>query len=106
MIIYKTDTKPSLFEPLEIEIDGRVFRCREMTLGAIEKIQTLQKAMVAGSAKAIREMLETIIVGDVAPLMALTIPKLQSLMTAIVERVVRPTESEKNESRPADAPSH
>ncbi len=106
MIVLKLDTKKSLFEPLEIEIDGQAFRIRPITLGALEKIQALQIEMAAGSARAIREMLETVIEGDITVLMGLTIDQLQQLMTVIVERSVRPTGAEKNGHGPGDEPTH
>lgn len=108
MIIHKTDTNPSLFEPLEIDIDGRVYKVREMTLGALEDIQALQAEMAAGSATAIRRMLETIIVGeiDATVLRSLSLVKVQRLINAIVEKAMKPGEQEKNGHGPAGDQSH
>lgn len=106
MIVLKLDTKPSLFDPIEIEIDGTVYRVREMTLARLEKLQTLTADMEAGSARAIREMLETVIEGDITNMMNLTIPKLQQLITVITERAVRSSEAEKNGHGPGDKSSH
>lgn len=102
MVIKKILTKTSLFEPLEIDIDGNLYRIRPITLGALEKIQDLQIQMSAGSAKAIREMLETVIEGDIEALRNLPVNALMDVITVIAERAIKPNEVEKNGSGPAD----
>lgn len=104
-VVLKFDTTPSLYEPVEIEIDGNVLQVKRITLGGLERIQELQKEAMAGSAKAIRESLETLLVGDVSLLAKMPLDKLAELITAVVERAVKPGPEGKNSSGPADKSS-
>jgi hypothetical protein len=99
-VVLKLDTKPTLFEPIEVEVDGVRLRVREVTLGMLEKIQTLQIAAAAGSAVAIRESLEALIDGDVGMLKDLPLAKLAQLITVVVEKAIKPGTEEKNGSGP------
>jgi hypothetical protein len=108
-VVLKFDTTPSLYEPVEVEIDGRRLQVKRITLGDLERIQALQADATAGSAKAIRESLETLLVGeaaDVALVAKMPLEKLAELITTVVERAVKPGPEGKNSSGPADQSSH
>ena len=107
-VVLKFDTTPSLYEPVEIEIDGRRLQVKRITLGDLERIQALQLEAMAGSAKAIRESLETLLVGeaaDIALLAKMPLEKLAELITAVVERAIKPGPEGKNSPGPADKSS-
>jgi hypothetical protein len=99
-VVLKLDTKPTLFEPIEIEIDDVRLRVREITLGMLERIQALQLDAAAGSAAAIRENLEALLEGEVAVLQKLPLAKLAQLITVVVEKSIKPGTEEKNGSGP------
>lgn len=98
----KLDTKPSLFEPIEVEIDGKVLRVREVTLGMLDRIQQLQQEASAGSASAIRKNMEALLEGEVGILNDLPLAKLRTLIEFVVEKSLRPAGEEKNGQRPGD----
>jgi hypothetical protein len=99
-IVLKLDTKASLFEPVEVEIDGKVYRVKEVTLGSLEKIQELQTDLNAGSAAAIRRTLEALIEGDISVVRNLQLSKLRKLVEVLIERSINPAAEEKNASGP------
>jgi hypothetical protein len=101
-VVLKLDTKPTLFEPIEVEIDGVKLRVKEITLGALERLQELQEDMTKGSIKAIREVLESLIEGEIEVLKRLPVSKLGEFITVLVEKSIKPGTEEKNGSRPGD----
>jgi hypothetical protein len=102
-VILKLDTKPTLFEPLEIEVDEARLRVKEITLKSLERLQNLEVDLRAGSAKAIREALQDLIEGDITPLLNLPVGKVQTLVAVLVEKSIKASTEEKNGPRPADA---
>lgn len=100
-VVLSLDTKTSLFEPIEVEIDGRRYELKRITIGDLERIQTLQDVAAAGSVKAIREMLETLFVGDVTDVLrSLPLDKFTELVEVVVKKSVKPSAEEKNLPRP------
>ena len=99
-VVLEIDTTKSLFEPIEIKIDGKLFRVRELTLGMLEEIQKFQVDMVQGSAEAIRKQLETLVEGNSEAFGKLTMSQLEKVMAVIVEKSLRPKEPEKNVQKP------
>jgi hypothetical protein len=99
-VVLRLDTKATLFEPNEIEIDGQLLKIKQITLSSLERIQNLQEGLAAGSAKAIREALENLVDGDVAPLLSVPIGKIKDLITILVEKSISAGLEEKNGSGP------
>lgn len=99
-VVLKLDTKPSLFEANEIEIDGHKYAVKEITLGALEKIQGLQADLAGGSAAALRLVLESLIEGDISVLKDLQVPKIRKLVNVLLERAISPPDEEKNGQGP------
>lgn len=95
-VVLKLDTRPSLFEANEIEIDGHKYAVREITLGNLEKIQDLQGDLSAGSAAAIRKTLEALLEGDISVLKDLQLSKIRKLVNVLIERSINPPDEEKN----------
>ena len=103
-VILKLDTKPSLFEPDEVEIDGKKYTVRELTLGDLEKIQELTPDLTAGSATAIKKILALLIEGDVSKVIPrIQMKKIQPLVKMLTERAVQLTDEEKNAPGPGVA---
>lgn len=104
-VILKLDSKPSLFEPLEIEVDGHLLRVKELGLRGLEKIQEMQADLNSGSAAAIIGTLKTLVEGDAAAFDSvkdLPLAKLRELLRVLMERSINPTDEEKNGSGPGD----
>jgi hypothetical protein len=99
-VVLEIDTTKSLFEPIEIKIDGKLFRVRELTLGMLEEIQKFQTETAEGSAGAIRKQLETLVEGNAEAFGKLTMSQLEKVMSVIVEKSLRPKEPEKNAQKP------
>lgn len=101
-IVLEIDTTKSLFEPIEVKIDGELFRVKEITLGALEKIQRLQKDTAEGSAAAIRQQLEALMDGDHKVLGRLTMSQLEQVLGIVIEKSLKPRGPEKNEPTPGE----
>lgn len=97
----KLSTK-TLYEPIEVEIDGEVLRVKPITLGDLERIQDLQEKAGAGSATAIRKSLEALLEGKVAILKSLPLGALAELVEFVVTKSVKPATEEKNGQGPGD----
>lgn len=102
-IVLKIDTKASLYEPLEVEIDGCVLKTREITLGNLEDIQHLLPEITAGSATAAKKLLAILLEGDNNDLLrALPLAQIKNLIDMLIDRASNPTGEEKNAQRPED----
>jgi len=105
-LVLKVDTKASLHEPLEVEIDGRILKVKEVTLGGLEEIQSLTPDLLGGSAAAVKKILSLLLEGENDELFALLpLSRLKPLVETLVARSVNPTEEEKNGQRPGDESS-
>lgn len=102
--ILEINTSESLYEPSEVVIDGKTFQVKEITLGGLDKIQTLyQEAIATGSAKAIRGILQ-IVLGTDEVFDSLTMRQVKTLVNVTVEKSLNPPEGpEKNAPSPGDA---
>lgn len=99
-IVLDIDTTKSLFTTAEIRIDGKLFRVKAITQGALEEIQRLYKDASAGSALAIRQMLESVLEGPTEFLLKLTLAQIGQVIEAAIGAAVTPKAKEKNAPRP------
>lgn len=102
-VVLKVDTKTSLHESIEIEIDGKKLRVKPVTMRSLERIQTLDSATKAGSIKAIRQALESLIEGDVTPLLDVPLGRVRAIVETLVEKSIKAGIEEKNASGPGDS---
>jgi len=56
----KLSTKQSLFPPIEIEIDGTVYRSKKFTPGIIRSLEELTPAAIAGKVDAVIEQIQVL----------------------------------------------
>jgi len=98
--VLELDTTKSLYKSAEIVIDGKVFRIKSILFGTLEKIQDLQKDANAGSASAIRQMLESVLEGPTELLLKLTLDQVAKVIEAAIGKAVAPEAKEKNGHRP------
>lgn len=98
----KIDTKATLFDPIEVEIDGKVIKVRTFTIRDLQKIQELEKDALAGSVKAIKEMIIPLLETDDPNILdSLQLSQLKPLIEFVVTRSMGVSEGEeKNASGP------
>jgi hypothetical protein len=100
--ILEISTSDSLYEPYEIVIDGKVFVVKEVTLDVLEQIQDLYIEVQAGSAKALRKIVD-ILLGKDEVFGKMTMKQLKRVIDAAVGRAMNPDEDpEKNGGSPGD----
>ena len=100
MKVLEIDTTKSLYRPLEIKIDSETFKVKAVTLDALEHIQALREEAAAGSAAAIRRMLEETLEGRLELLGKLTIDKVVEVVEFAVSQTVKPEPDQKNGPAP------
>ncbi len=95
-VVLEINTKDSLFEPVEVKIDGEVLRVKPMTIDTYEKIIKLDKEVNEGSFSALRRQMETLLEGNLRVLGKLTLLQTRDLMTVIINKSIQPGGEEKN----------
>ena len=95
-VVLKLTTKPTLFEPVEVDIDGEILRVKPITLGSLESIQALQEKAGRGSIAAIREMIGTLFEGNLEILPNLSLESAVKLIEVAVQKSIKPGPEEKN----------
>lgn len=93
----KLSTKPELFKPVEVEIDGEIFRVKPFALGDLEQIQGLYKESNEGSAAAIRQIIEIRLEGNLELIKKLPLDEIRKLIELIVTQSIKLDTEEKNE---------
>jgi hypothetical protein len=99
------DDVKSVYEPLEIEFEGKVYRVREPSMDGWEEIEAIEaqiKTGAIGAFSAIRRQLQ-LFLGDEPFLGKIDRHQAESLLRGIVKAVIQPQEKEKNGPGPGDA---
>lgn len=95
--IIEIDTKKSLFDPIEIKIDGVNYPVREMTEGMLEQIQELAKEVEKGSVVAVRKQITLLVDLPEETIKGLTMANLKNLIEALSDKCIKvPSGQEKN----------
>lgn len=92
------DDVKSVYKPLEVEFEGKVYPVREPDMDGWEEIEAIEAAMKDGTLgvfASIRRRLK-IFLGDQPFFGKLSIGQAEALLKAVVEAVMRPGEKEKN----------
>ena len=98
----KIDTSTTLYEPVEVEVNGVVLRVKPATLKTLKSIQSIWSDMRAGSAEAIGAGLAALFEGDLAVLDDLPLQKLGEVIEYAVEQSTKAGESGKNSPGPGE----
>ena len=102
-IVLEIDTKKSLFDPIEIKIDGKIYFVKELTTGILKKIQASARDAQSGSVEAIQEQIELLLNLPAETFDRLSMSNLQKLISTLVEKSLNPLKGEeKNGSKPGD----
>jgi hypothetical protein len=97
----KVDTRATLCEPVEVEVNGVILRVRTVTLKTLTEVQRVYADMRAGSAEAITAGLGSLFEGDVAVLDDLPMDKLVEVIEFAVQSATsKPKDAGKNSAGP------
>lgn len=99
---FTVNSRATLHEPVEVEVDGVVLRVKPQTLKTLRKIQKLWAGMAAGSAEAIADALDTLFDGEVAVLEDLPMAQLKEVIEYAIEKSTQPVPDGKNSSGPGE----
>jgi len=96
---FKVETDNSLYEPLEVEIDGETFPVINLDREAMRKLQEFDTQLYAGDADAAYRRLEFLI-GKTGKIDKLTVQQVVGITDFIVKETQKPQKKEKNSPRP------
>lgn len=97
------DTKESLFDPIEIAIDGETFVVKRLTRSLLLEIEELMKAVQGGSFDAGYKVLELLLGKKAFSVISeLDLTQVNKISTFITSSITQTTDEEKNVSKPGD----
>ncbi len=95
----KIDTKRTLYEPIEIEIGGRVFPLKKVDRAVLRRIRELDAETQKGNLDAAYERLE-LLIGKHKFIDDLALENLIEITNFVIRSIIAPTKKEKNEPGP------
>jgi len=98
----KIDTATSLYEPIEVEIDGQKFTLRRITREKLREIEELDRAIGEGNLDAAYKRLE-VFFGPSEAFSKLDLCQVGELVRFVVRAILNPETAEKNLSNPGEA---
>jgi hypothetical protein len=101
----RIDTKKSLYKPIEVEIDGKVFQVRRLTRDVLQEAERLDSEVASGKLDAAYERLEFLLQTKNKIFNKLSVEEVGEVTRFITSSMLSPEKSEKNESRPEDEKS-
>ncbi len=100
----KIDTKKSLYDPIEVEIDGKVYKVKKITRPLLKKIGEYDKAVAEGDLESAYKRLE-LFIGKHKILSELSLNELIEITNFVITNLFKPTREEKNLQRPEEKKS-
>lgn len=97
----KIDTKKSLYDPIEVEIDGKIFPVKKINRETIQQIQKFDEETGNGNIDAAYQRLE-LFIGKHDVIAKLALEDLIEITNFIVTNLFRPKKKEKNLQRSGD----
>lgn len=85
----KIDTTRSLYKPVEVEIDGKVFEVQPLTRAKLRDLSALEKRIRTGDSEAAYEQLE-IMLGTKDILETLTLQHVNEIVTFVTSQIYQP----------------
>ena len=95
------DTKKSLYEPVEIEIDGKVVKVKNIDRETLNKITALDEEISKGNLDAVYQRLE-LLIGKHKFIDKLTVENLTEITMFVIRSIMSPTKAEKNLPGPGE----
>lgn len=103
----KLSTKTSIYKPIIIEVDGKVFEVNRITPSLLQQIQKQEKAATAGNVIALVEQFKLLTGVEEKIIMEIDIRDLTQALTNITAQIFRPVKEddpEKKVSKPGQKP--
>ena len=100
----KIDTRKSLYQPVEVEIDGKKFAAKRLDRDIIQQVEALDVEAQGGKLDSAYKQLE-LLLGKHKAISRLDFHQVGEIITFIVKSMLNPEEQEKNESGPGDVKS-
>lgn len=85
----KIDTTRSLYKPVEVEIDGKVFEVQALTRAKLRDLSALEKRIREGDSEAAYEQIE-IMLGKQAGFEKLTLQHVNEIVTFVTTKIYQP----------------
>jgi len=102
----KVDTSTTLYEPLEVEIDGKTFKVRRITRDLLRAISAMDVEVQGGQADLVYDRLALLLEEKAAPAIdKLDLLEVRRVMEFITENAFKVSKEEKNGSRLGDEKS-
>jgi hypothetical protein len=98
------ETGKSLYKPIEIEIDGKVFQVKRLTRAIIQEIEALDSETSKGNLDAAYRRLELLLEKNEA-IDNLDLQQIGQITDFVVRNILVPEKEEKNVSEPGDKSS-
>jgi len=106
---FKVSTEKSLFKPIEIEVDGKVYSIDMITAEILDKVEKYDKKAETADMTAVTELLELLLGIPKEVSRKIDVRDLNKMLTYVSGRIYNPMkyerEEEKKESRAAETPS-
>jgi len=99
-----TKTSKTLYEPLEVEINGKVYKVKPVGRSMLRSIQELDEEVKKGNLDAAYERLE-LLIGKHKVIDNLVIEDLASITDFITKNLFRPAKKAKNSQGPGEKES-
>ena len=94
------NTEKSLYKPIEVEIDGKVYKVRKLTRDVLQKVEGFDKNVSSGNLDAAYGRLEFLLEAKAKTFNGLIVQEVGEITEFITKAAFSPEKSEKNESRP------
>jgi len=94
------NTEKSLYKPIEVEIDGKVFFVRRITRDILKKLEEYDARILSGEPVVEWLRLEFLFQTKSKTLDKLSLEEADGTFKFIINSIFSPEKSEKNESRP------
>ena len=95
------DTKKSLYEPIEVEIDGKIFEVQAVDRAVFRKMNEFDEQTKQGNLEAAYQKLE-LLIGRHKFIESLKLEELAKIHEFINSNLLRPPKAEKNSPGPGD----
>lgn len=97
-------TKKSLFDPIEVEVDGKIYQSRKLNRPLFDEIRKHEKSANEGDIDALYKQVNIIFGIEPSVLNALDIRDIEAMLTFATKKIFHPDKKDeaKNGSKPGD----
>jgi len=97
-------TKKSLFDPIEVEVDGKIYQSKKLSRELFDELKKYEKDAMGGDLDALYKQVNIIFGIESSILNALDIRDIQAMLEFATNKIFHPDKKDesKNESRPGE----